>query len=171
MAIRVKSRKEILNDIINDAKKQPSNWKAVFGRDTNRFSNDYYLFHPDVGLYFLKEYDKNPFNQIGVGGKIARHVDEDICSKLTTFSENFGILQGDIKKIVTNIQRGIQPSDILDAAIKGEDLGISLPLRGSATAQNCTYRFLRNFESRHQQKIDEQFERLANQENIYTSYD
>jgi hypothetical protein len=171
MSIQIKSRKEILSDIINDATDQPTNWKAVFGRDTKRLSNDYYLFHPDVGLYLLKEYEKNPFNQIGVGGKIARYVDEDISNKISTFSGNFGIVQGDIHKIMENIQKGTQPSEIIEAALHGKDLGLTLPLRGCATTQNNAFETLKNSQSTHQKKIDEQFEKLAAKEGLYSSYD
>jgi len=49
----VKSWNNILSDIIKDAKKYPKDWKAVFGKDRQLLSNDFYLFHPDVGLYLL----------------------------------------------------------------------------------------------------------------------
>ncbi len=169
--MQVKPRNEILSDIIKDATDQPTDWKAVFGHDPIRFSNDYYLFHPDVGVYLIKEYEKNPFYQIGVGGKITRHIDDDICCEISTFSGNFGIIQGDIHKIMSNIQRGTQPSDIIDAAFQGEDLGLTLPLRGNATIQNKSFKRLRSLELTHQKKIEKQFEKLATEERIYSSYD
>ena len=53
MALQIKSRKDVLSDVIKDASDHPTNWKAVFGRDVQRMSTDYYLFHPDVGLYLV----------------------------------------------------------------------------------------------------------------------
>ena len=75
--MKIKSRNEILNDIIRDAEKTPRGWKAVFGKDNERLSRYYYIFHPNIGIYLLKEYQKNPFEVTGVGEKIARQVDED----------------------------------------------------------------------------------------------
>ena len=170
MALQIKSRKDVLSDVIKDASDHPTNWKAVFGRDVQRMSTDYYLFHPDVGLYLLKEYEKNPLDRVGVGGKIARYVDEDISSEISPSPGNFGIIQGDFPKILRNIQRGVQPSEIVTAALEGKDLGLTLPLRGSATAQHHTYESLKNFKSQSQKKIDERFEKLATQEGLYSSY-
>ena len=76
--MKVKTRIETLNDVIKDAKKHPTGWKAIFGKDNNRLSNDYYIFNQKSGIYLLKEYQKNPFELKGVGGKIARYVDEDV---------------------------------------------------------------------------------------------
>lgn len=171
MVDSIKPRKDILSDVIKEATEFPTDWKAVFGKDRNRLSTDYYLFHPDVGLYLLKEYEKNPLERIGVGAKIARYVDEEISKTISTFPGNFGIIQGDFPKILKNIQKGVRPKEIVQAAFKGKDLGVSLPIRGSATTQENTYRSLRNFKSKNQKKIDERFEKLANEQGMYSSYD
>jgi hypothetical protein len=132
--MKIKNRNEVLNDIIRDGKKHPTGWNAVFGRDLKRMSHDYYLFNPDIGIYLLKEYQKNPFQIKGVGGKIARHIDDDIESNITKNMGNFGIIQGDIRKILKNLEKGMHPKKILDAAIKGKkDLGINVPVRGIAS--------------------------------------
>ena len=112
----IKNRQEILSDIIKDSKNHTTNWKAIFGRDTHLLSKDYYLFHPKVGVYFIKEYQQSPFIQKGVGGKIIRHVDEDLEKTIKTFSGDFGIIQGDIRKIASHLQQGRKPVDIIDAA-------------------------------------------------------
>jgi len=76
--VKIKKRNEILNDVIRDGKKYPKDWKAVFGKDDKNLSRDYYIFNPNTGIYLLKEYEKNPYEIKGIGGKIARHVDEHI---------------------------------------------------------------------------------------------
>jgi len=96
--VEIKSRREFLDNVIRDAKKHPKGWKAVFGKDKERLSRDYYIFNPNTGIYLLKEYQKNPFDVRGIGGKIARHVDEDIEADISKYAGDFGIIQGDIKK-------------------------------------------------------------------------
>ena len=107
-----KPRNEILNDIIRDSKKFPNGWRAAFGKDKKLFSNDYYIFNPDVGIYLLKEYQKNPYQITGIGSKIARNIDDEIEDKLDKNVGNFGIIQGDFKKIIKNVEKGIHPQKI-----------------------------------------------------------
>ena len=94
--MKIKSREIILDEIIRDVKKNKKGWKMIFGRDERLFSYDYYIFHPKVGTYFLKEYQKNPLEIKGIGGKIARNIDDEINSILSESREEFGILQIDI---------------------------------------------------------------------------
>lgn len=81
--MKIKSRNAILTDIIRDGKQHPNGWSATFGNDPESFSHDCYMFHPSVGIYLIKEYDKNPYEVKGVGSKIARHIDDDIVDRLT----------------------------------------------------------------------------------------
>jgi len=156
--VEIKSRREILDDVVRDAKKHPKGWKAVFGKDKERLSQDYYIFNPNTGIYLLKEYQKNPFNVRGIGGKIARHVDEDIEATISKYAGDFGIIQGDIKKISKNILKGIHPQDIFDSAIKGEneDMGISMPMRGHVSSSKDSF--------------NSKFEKMATDDGLYDSY-
>jgi len=170
--VKIKSRNEILNDVIKDGKKYPENWKAVFGKDNKSFSNDYYIFNPNTGIYFLKEYQKNPFEIKGVGGKIARQVDEDIEAKVSKYAGDFGIIQGDYRKVLKNLEKGVKPQKILDAAIKGKkDLGISLPVRGHASSSKDVFDDIHNTLSTKQKKLDLKFEKMATEDGLYSSYD
>lgn len=169
--MNVKPRSKVLEDIIREAKKYSYGWKAVLGRDYKRLSTDYYIFHPEVGLYLLKEYGKNPYSLKGVGGKIARHIDEDIITSISDYSGNFGVIQGDIRKIISNIERGVTPDKILSAALEGEDLGLSIPLRGVASSEEKNYRYIKEVLTSKQRKIDREFEKLAANEGLYNSYD
>ena len=117
MSVKIKSRRETLNDVIKDAKKYPKGWKAIFGKDNNRLSKDYYIFNPKIGIYLLKEFQKNPYEVKGIGGKIARYVDEDIENEMSKYATDFGIIQGDIKKILRNINRGVPIQKIFNAKI------------------------------------------------------
>jgi len=169
--VKIKSRSDILNDVIRDAKKFPTGWKAVFGKDNERLSRDYYLFHPDNGIYLLKEYQKNPFEIRGIGGKIARYIDDDIEKEMKKYSGDFGIVQGDIRRIAKNLEKGIPPKKIFDAAFKRKNLGISMPVRGHASTLDESFTTVHHALSTKRKKIDKTFEKMASDDGLYSSYD
>ena len=172
MIVKIKTRNEILNDVIREGKKHPKDWKAVFGKDNKSLSKDYYIFNSNIGIYLLKEYEKNPFEIKGLGGKIARHVDEDIEAEISKYAGDFGIIQGDFRKILKNLEKGIEPQKILDAAIKGKkDLGISMPVRGHASSSKDVFDDIHNVLSKKQKKLDLKFEEMAADDGLYSSYD
>jgi hypothetical protein len=170
--MKIKSRYEILNDVIRDGKKHPKGWKAIFGKDNKLLSNDYYVFNPEIGIYLLKEYQKNPFEIKGVGSKIARRIDEDIEAQITKHSGDFGIIQGDFKKIYKNLEKGIKPEKIFDAALRGKkDLGLKMPIKGRASSSEDTFSSIKNELKTTQKKIDKRFEKIASDDGLYKSYD
>jgi len=169
--MKIKSRNEILNDVIRDGKKYPKNWKAVFGKDNKSLSKDYYIFNPNIGIYLLKEYEKNPFEIKGIGGKIARHVDEDIEAEVSKYAGDFGIVQGDFKKIFKNLEKGVEPQEILESAIKGKkDLGMSIPVRGQVSSSKDVFENINNVLSMERKKLDLKFEKMASDDGLYSSY-
>ncbi|MDH7507051.1 MAG: hypothetical protein QHH15_04615 [Candidatus Thermoplasmatota archaeon] len=170
--VKIKSRNDILNDVIKEGKKHPNDWKAVFGQDKVALSRDCYIINPSIGIYLLKEYEKNPFEIKGLGGLIARHVDEDIEAEISKYAGDFGILQGDYKKIFRNLKKGIKPQEIFDAAISGKkDLGISLPVRGLASTSKDVFNNIRDNLLTKQKNIDEKFKKIASDEGLYRSYE
>ncbi len=170
--VKIKTREKFLNELIHAGKKHPESWKAVFGKDTQRMSRDYYIFNPNVGIFLLKEYQKNPFQVKGIGGKIARRVDDEIENIATKPTGDFGIIQGDYRKVLKNLERGHKPDDILKAAIKGKkDLGIKMPIKGHASSSNEIYENIKNNLSDKQKKIDTKLEEIAEDDGLYKSYD
>ena len=169
--MKIKPRNDILRDIIRDAKKYPKGWNATFGYDTNLFSHDCYIFHPNIGMYLLKEYNKNPFEVKGMGSKLARRIDEDIEEQITRKSGDFGIIQGDIQKILININKGIPPQQILTSAINGGDLGITIPVQGHASTSKDTFHSLKNTFFSQQKKLGTCFEKMVSEDGIYKSYE
>ncbi|MBN1281229.1 MAG: hypothetical protein JXA00_06235 [Candidatus Thermoplasmatota archaeon] len=168
--MKIKSRKEILTDIIRDAQHHPRGWNAAFGKDPEVSSSDCFIFHPDIGIYLLKEYTKNPFETKGIGSKLARHIDDDIHEQLTKHAGDFGIIQGNIQKILFNLNKGIPPQTILRSAMHGEDLGITIPVQGSASTSQETFSALcRSFSPQHK-KLASRFEHLASDDGLYTAY-
>lgn len=170
--VKIKPRNEILNDVIRDGKNYPKDWKAVFGKDNKLLSNDYYIFNPNTGIYLLKEYEKSPFEIKGIGGKVARRIDEDIEAKLSKYAGDFGIVQGDFRKILKNLEKGIEPQKIFDAALKGKrDLGITIPVRGHASSSREVFDDIHNDLTTKQKKLDSKFEKIASDDGLYSSYD
>jgi hypothetical protein len=171
MPVKIKSKNDILKDIIRDGKTHPNGWNAAFGKDATSFSHDCYIFHPNIGLYLLKEYTKNPYEVKGVGSKLARHIDDDIEEQMRKKSGNFGIVQGDIQKILTNINRGIPPEQILTSAMRGDDLGLTIPVRGHASTSENTFHSLKSSFSHQQKKLETCFEKMVSEDGLYTSYE
>jgi hypothetical protein len=170
--LKIKNRNEILSDVIRDGKKYPDGWKAFFGYDNKRFSRDLYLMNNNSGLYFLKEYDKNPFETIGIGGKIARKIDENININLPKSHSKFGIIQGDFQKILKNLEKGINPEKIFNSALSGKkNYGMSIPIRGKASSSIDFIKKINNDFSNYHKKINNRFEKIAKEDGLYRSYD
>ena len=169
--VKIKSRQEILNDVIHDGKKYPKDWKAVFGKNNKNLSNDYYIFNPNIGIYLLKEYEKNPYQTKGLGQKISRKIDENIESEISKYAGDFGIIQGDFRKVFKNLKKGIHPGKILDAAIKGkQDLGLSIPIKGHASSSKDVFDDIKKKFANKQEKLEKKFEEMATTDRLYSSY-
>jgi hypothetical protein len=170
--VKIKDRNKIINDIIKDGKKHPNGWSAAFGKDSKRLSRDYYLSHPKVGIYLLKEYNKNPFKINGIGAKIARRVDKDIEAKIHKYDGDFGIVQGNFQKILKNIEKGIKPETIFESALKGKkDMGIKMPVKGKASSSKKIFDEININSLPNKKKINEKFEKIAYDDGLYKGYD
>jgi hypothetical protein len=169
--VKVKSRDAVLSEIIHEGKHHPNGWSATFGSNPQSFSHDCYMFHPSVGIYLIKEYDKNPYEVRGVGGKIARRIDDDIMDRLTNQSGDFGILQGNVHTILENINKGIPPRKILEGALQGKDLGLRIPVRGHASTSKEAFKYLDDALSPQHKKLSRTFEKMAANDGLYNSYD
>ncbi|RDI72829.1 hypothetical protein [Halopelagius longus] len=75
--MRVRDWQDILEDVV-ESDADPEGWRAVAGDRRRGVGEDLFLGHPDVGVYELKTYTKNPYEVRGVGGRVARRIDEDI---------------------------------------------------------------------------------------------
>jgi len=169
--LKIKNRNEILKDVILDGKKHPKGWKAILGQDIQRLTRDYYLMNPEIGIYYMKEYDKNPFIIKGIGSKIAREIDDEIETEISKNEADFAIIQGDFKKIIKNIQKGIQPNKIFNEAIKGKkDLGLTIPVRGKASSSEERFNNLNRILSDNRKKINSKIEEIAYEDGLYQPY-
>lgn len=169
--MKLRKRNELLNDILHKGKKHPTGWMASFRKNYHHLSDDYYLHHPKIGLFYLKEFQKNPIKHIGIGGKVARKIDEDVTEELQKNSQRFGIIQGNIRKITHNIKNGISPDEIIQGMIDGEDKGITMPITGKASQSSEPTRKMKDHGKENQKKIERHFQKVAKENGLYDSYD
>lgn len=169
--MKLKTRDELFTDIIRQGKKHPKGWMASFSKDYQHLCDDCYLYHPSIGLFYLKEYQKNPFQHVGFGGKIARKIDDDLSEEFQKRSHDFGIIQGDIRKIACNIQQGVSPSEIIQSMFEGKNKGMTMPVKGKAATSSDPIHLLKNHGKEQQKKINDCFKKQASDNGLYHSYD
>jgi AcrR family transcriptional regulator len=75
--MRVRDWDDILEDV-TESGADPEGWRAVAGDRAAGVGEDFYLGHPNAGVYLLKTYAKNPMQVRGVGTRVARRVDDGI---------------------------------------------------------------------------------------------
>ena len=78
---------------------------------------------------------------------------------------------GEIQKIIKNIEKGIHPQKIFEEGIKGNDLGITMPIKGKASTSKNTFNYLQQMLASKQKKLNEKFEKIAADDGLYSSYD
>ena len=98
-------------------------------------------------------------------------IDDDIEEGINKKSEDFGIVQGNIYKIIKNIEKGIHPHKIFEEGLKGKDLGITVPVKGKASTSENTFNYLQKTFASKQKKLNEKFEKMATENGLYSSYD
>lgn len=75
--MRIREWKDVVQDVI-ESDVDPDDWRAIAGPRSGGVGEDLYLAHPRAGVYFLKTYSKNPYELRGVGGRVARSLDDEI---------------------------------------------------------------------------------------------
>ena len=168
--MEIKKRSEILSDIIAEGKKHKTGWKASIGVDPHIQSQDYYIFHPNVGCYLVKEYEKNPYKRHGYGGKLARNLDDEIINSISDTSGDFGIIEGNMQKILKHMQKGMTAKEILSEGLHGRDLGVRVPILGKAETQKPSFSILRDSFLDKQKPLDHRFQKLLQSDGTYTNY-
>ncbi len=90
---------------------------------------------------------------------------------MTKKSGDFGIIQGDIQKILANLNKGVPPQQILSSALQGEDLGVTIPVQGRASTSQDTFHSLKSTFSQKQRKIETHLEKMVSEDGLYKSYE
>ena len=75
--MQIRDWQEILSTVV-DSTHDPEGWRAIAGQRATGVVEDFYLGHPDSGVFHLKTYAKNPTELRGVGTQIARKIDDEI---------------------------------------------------------------------------------------------
>ena len=81
------------------------------------------------------------------------------------------IIKSDILRISNNLKKGVSFENIINAAIEGKDMGLSMPMRGHASSSKENFKNIRNEFLNKQKRIDNNFEKIASEDGLYNSYD
>ena len=161
----IRTREEILREIINKGKEIPEGWKATSRYDTQLHATEYNILNPKIGIYQIKEWQKNPFQVKGVGAKIARRVDS------TTMNEplgKFGILKYNPRKIIEDTTRGLPLKKILEDIVSGgKKTGIEMVLTGEMHLFNND---APKPMQKKQKEINREIIKIQETEGLYDSY-
>jgi len=93
--MRVRDWQAVLETVV-ESSADPDGWRAVAGDRRDGVGEDMYIGHPDEGVFGLKTYAKNPFDVQGVGGRVARSIDDELdplLPKAVDEGGRFGVRQ------------------------------------------------------------------------------
>jgi hypothetical protein len=171
MTMNVKRLQSILEEIVEEGDQRPDGWRAVFGMDKRTYTYDIYIINPVIGVYQIKMDHKNPYELRGVGGKIARKVDEEIMGMIGE-DGNFGIIRQRPDEISNSLRSGISFEDIVKASIiAGESgYGMDAPVRGPIDNSSESINLLRSTFPNEKKRIELEFEKIAEEDGMYRSY-
>ena len=116
---------------------------------------------------------KSSFKQIELDErKIIDELKKNAKENIDKISKNCGFSRQKVWRIIKNLEKGIKPEKIYDAAIKGEqDLGISMPIKGHASTSKDVFDNIHNIFFKEQERIDKKLEKMASDDGLYKSYD
>lgn len=167
--MEIKSRDEILKEIIDEGKSCPEGWRAAAQWDDRLHAAEYYILHPSVGLYELKEYQVNPFLTRGVGAKVARKLDERVSRVADKRIGDFAILELNHRLILEALEKEIPLAEIFAASAEGKH-GVHIPVRGSAHAVSQPLSTVRKSFATKQRAVDAEFRKLLNRDGLTKAY-
>ena len=87
--MQIRDWQEILSEVV-ESDHDPDSWRAIAGQRATGVGEDFYLGHPNGGVYHLKTYAKNPTELRGVGTQIARKIDDEIDPLLPRRGDDLG---------------------------------------------------------------------------------
>ena len=161
----MRTREEILREIISKGREIPEGWKATSRYDTQLHATEYNILHPEVGIYQIKEWQKNPFQVKGVGAKIARRVDDILINEPLG---KFGILRYNPRKVFGDATEGLPLKKILqDMASGGQKTGIEMMLTGE---MHPATKDITKTVQRKQNEINKGIVKIQEDEGLYASY-
>lgn len=166
--MEVKTREEILRELIARAEEYPTGWKAATRRDHPHIGEEYYIFHPKAGVYEVKEYQVNPFHSSGVGAQLASSVPSGLPRLLEEQRGIFGILEIDLRKFLKAL--GEAPEKSLTQFELTEEIGIRMPLQAPSHGATSAIRSVDSSLNRKSRVVDEEFRKLLERGGIMRAY-
>ncbi len=160
----MRTREEILREIISKGKENPEGWKATSRYDTKLHATEYNILHPEVGIYQIKEWQKNPFQVKGVGAKIARRVDDTLINEPLG---KFGILQYNPRKVFEDSEDLPLKKILQDIASGGKKTGMEMMLTGE---MHPAAKDIIKIAQRKQNDINRAIIKIQEDEGLYDSY-
>ncbi len=165
--MEVKTREELLRELIVRAEENPYGWKAVVRQDPRLFAREYYIFHPRAGVYHLKEYQVNPFETSGVGAQLAPSVPKDLPRLLERKTGVFGIVEISLAKLREVLEESSEGTSLPEA---GLDVGIRIPMRGPAHCAPSSLGFLDSSLEKKRHIVDAEFRKLIDRSGLIRAY-
>ncbi len=165
--MEVRTREDVLRELIARARESPHGWKAAVRRDPRLFADEYYIFHPKAGLYEVKEYQVNPFEASGVGAHLGPEVPDDLQRLLEGQTGVFGILEVDVPRLLEVLEEISEGISLPEA---GVDPGIHVPLRGPAHGMPPSLRFPDTDFDRKRRAVDAEFRKLLDRRGLTRAY-
>lgn len=161
----MRTREEILREIIRKGQEIPEGWKATSRYDIQLHATEYNILHPEVGIYQIKEWQKNPFKVKGVGAKISQRVDNSIISEPLG---KFGILRYNPRKVIEEVTEDLSLKKILqDMVSGGQKTGIEMVLTGE---MHPAIKDISKTVQRKQNEINQAIIKIQEDEGLYDSY-
>jgi hypothetical protein len=166
--VEVKTREEILRELIAKAEEHPGGWKAATRRDEQSFGQEYLIFHPKAGIYEVKEYQVNPFEVSGVGAQLAPSVPAGLPRLLQEQTGVFGILEVSLPRLLEEL--GEAPEDSVTPLGLSGDLGVRVPMTGPTHRAPSSLESLDSSLNARRRVVDAEFRKLLDRGGITRAY-
>lgn len=166
--MEVKTRDELLRDLVARSERYPTGWRAATRRDSEFLADEHYIFHPKAGVYEVKEYQVNPFKSSGVGARIASSVPSDFPSVLEEQRGTFGIVEIDMRRLLEELREA--PEKALKPTELSQDVAIRVPLQGPSHGVASSLKSLDATLSRSRRVVDQEFRKLVDREGTFRAY-
>lgn len=177
--MKIKNLDDVVEDIKDEGKdvENKDEWWAGKGNQKD-LGDEWFVGHPEIGLYQFKSYRKNPYTLKGVGTKLTKNIDDEIESDFEKDTNSmFGILPNEIKKSrkrrtekMIKEEEFKNPTQLFKKILDG--LGINI--RGNLSySKNDSPKPVRNLRSKfeeEQKQLTEEFRKILNRDEVYNSY-
>ncbi len=177
--MKIRDLNEIFDEIKEEGKKidKKDDWWAGKARN-KEIGNEWFMGHPDVGLYQFKSYQKNPYSSTGVGAKLTKNVDDEIEKKFEKQTNSiFGVLPDKInknrkkraKRLIENPKHN-NPSKLFKNLLNTLGINIRGSLSQSRKGEPTSIQELKGEFDEEQKQLTNEFKKILNRDDIYNSY-